>query len=72
MKKKHFEILYTVSFLGALFLTLYRMYLKNNSGEKTAEQLENIILGLMVVAIIARYGEKIFSRWIKKESKENN
>ena len=72
MKKKHFNILFIVSFFGAMFLMLYGMYLKNNNGEKTAEQLENIILGLMVVAVIAKYGDKIFSRWIKKESKENS
>ena len=47
----------------------YRMYLKNNGGEIFAEQLENVILGLMILAAFAKYADKIFPKWFKESNK---
>ena len=69
MKKRIFNIIYFVSFFSAILLMFYRMYLKNNGGEIFAEQLENVILGLMILAAFAKYADKIFPKWFKESNK---
>ena len=49
-----------------MLLMMHNIFFRKNMGEKNSEQFGNVVLGLMIMAVIAKYADKIFP------SRENN
>jgi hypothetical protein len=61
MSKRIISTLYYICFIAALFLIIYRWYLRSVNRNGEAETIQWTALALLLVAFICRFVPKIFS-----------